>query len=133
MKITAKQYAFALYDLTEGKNQKEISIVLASFSELLKKNNAFSKLDAILAEFNTIWNSENSIIEASVISAKGLDKTSKKAIIDYIKKVSDVGDVVLEEGVDKNILGGVIVKYGDKIVDSSLRGRVESLGRSLEK
>ena len=62
-----------------------------------------------------------------------MDKTSKKSIIEYIKKATEASDVLLDENVDKHILGGVVVKYGDKIVDSSLRARVESLGRSLEK
>ena len=133
MKITPKQYAVTLYDLVEGKTQKEISVVLTKFSELLKKNNALSKLNAILDEFNIIWNRENGVVEATVTSARDLDKTNRKSIIEYIKKATKATDVFLKETVDKNILGGVVVKYGDKIVDSSLKGRVESLGRSLEK
>ena len=133
MKVSSKQYAITLYDLVEGKTQKEVSVVLTKFSELLKKNNAMSRLNIILDEFNVIWNRENGVVEATVTSARDLDKTNRESIIEYIKKATEATDVLLEETVDKNILGGVVVKYGDKIVDSSLRGRVESLGRSLEK
>ena len=133
MKISSKQYAVALYDLVEGKTKKEISVVLTNFSEFLRKNNALSKLDIILDEFNIVWNRENGVVEAIVTSARDLDKTNRKSIIEYIRNATEAKDVILEEAVDKNILGGVVVKYGDKIVDSSLKGRVESLGRSLEK
>lgn len=133
MKISAKQYAVTLYDLIEGKTEKEISDVLKNFFELLKKNNVLSKLDAILKEFSDIWNKNKGVVEATVTTAKELDRVNKKSIIEYIKKVTKASDVVLEEKVDKNVLGGVVLKYGDKIVDNSLKGRVESLGRSLEK
>ncbi|PLX21026.1 ATP synthase F1 subunit delta [Candidatus Parcubacteria bacterium] len=133
MKASSKQYAVTLYDLVEGKTQKEISDVLKSFFELLKKDNVLSRLDDVLKEFNDIWNKENGIVEASVVSARELDKASKKEIVDYIKTASKAEDVVLDESVDEKILGGVIVKYADKIVDSSLKGRVSSLKRSLEK
>lgn len=133
MKISAKQYAVTLYDLIEGKTEKEISDVLKNFFELLKKNNVLSKLDAILKEFSDIWNKNKGVVETTVTTAKELDRVNKKSIIEYIKKVTKASDVVLEEKVDKNVLGGVVLKYGDKIVDNSLKGRVESLGRSLEK
>ncbi|MDA3840016.1 MAG: ATP synthase F1 subunit delta [Patescibacteria group bacterium] len=133
MKISPKQYAIALYDLVEGKTEKEISVLLVGFSDMLRKNNAMSKLDSILKEFSAIWNKENGIVEATVTLARDLDGISKKSIIEYIKKATKATDVHLKETVDKSILGGVVLKYGDKIVDNSLRGRIESLGRSLEK
>ena len=61
MKITSKQYATTLYDLIEGKTEKQISSVLVSFSNLLRKNNAMSKLGSILDDFNDIWNKENGV------------------------------------------------------------------------
>ena len=133
MKITAKQFAETLYDSVEGKTEKEILSVLNNFSEIVKKNNALSMIDNILDEFSRIWNKENGIIEAKVTSARDLDKTNRKSIIEYIKKATKAKDVVLDETVDKKVLGGVILKYGDKIVDDSLLGRVRSLGRTLEK
>ena len=133
MKVTAKQYATTLYDLVEEKTEKQISDILVNFFSLLKRNNDVSKSDAVLTEFNNVWNEKNGVIEASITTSRKLDSATRKSVIEYIKKASEVSEVILGENVDKDLLGGVIVKYGDKIVDSSLRGRVESLGRALKK
>ncbi len=133
MKVNPKQYASLLYDLTEGKSEKEISSALQKFSNLLKKNNHLSKLSLILEEFNTIWNKKKNIVEANIFSAREIDSDLKKIIINYIKKSSGASEVVLGEEIDSDILGGVVIKYQDKIIDNSLKNRVKNLARVLEK
>lgn len=133
MKVNPKQYASLLYELTEGKSEKEISSVLQKFSSLLKKNNHLSKIDLILREFNVIWNKKKNIVNASIFSAREIDADLKKVIIDYVIKSSGASEVVLDEKINKEILGGVVIKYQDKIIDNSLKNRVKNLARILEK
>jgi len=133
MKVSPKQYAITLYELTDGKSEKEILDILKNFSILLKKRNYLSKTDLILEEFNKVWNTEKNIVNAKIVSARPLDSDLKQNIINYISSASKAKEVFLEEDIDKNILGGVIIKYNDKVIDSCLKTRVNILGKSLEK
>lgn len=132
MKANPRQYATLLYELVEGKSEKETIPVLEKFFSLLKKNNYLSKLDLILEEFSSVWNKKKNIVDATVFSARKIDSDIKKVIISYISGSSGASEVILKEEIDKDILGGVIIKYQDKIIDNSLKNRVRNLSRILE-
>ena len=121
MKISPKQLALSLYESVEGKSAAQVKAVIAKFVELLAGKNMLAKADKITAQFVKIWNEKHGIVEAEVASAKGLDKASFKLLENYITGLSVANKVLISEITDKNILGGVIVRYGDKIIDGSLK------------
>jgi len=92
-----------------------------------------NKADKISAEFIKIWNEKYGIVEASATSANGLDKASIKLLENYIAELSGAKEVVLNEKIDKNILGGVVIRYGDRVVDGSLRTSLEELKNKMIK
>ena len=122
MKITPKQFALSLYEVVVGK-----------FVELLAKKNMLARADKIAGQFVKIWNEKHGIVEALVTSAKGLDKASLKFLEHYVAGLSGAREVVFKEKMNKNILGGVIIKYGDKVVDGSLKTNLEELKENLIK
>ncbi|MBA3047529.1 ATP synthase F1 subunit delta [Patescibacteria group bacterium] len=131
MKIASKQYAESLYQAVQNKNDSRIKDAIKIFFQILVQNNDLSKADEIINEFVKIWNKENGIIEAGVESAKTLDNNIIKLLNNYIIKLSGAKTVILNQKINKDILGGVIIKYGDKILDGSLRMRLGELRRSL--
>lgn len=133
MKTTPKQYALALYESLDGKSAGEIKAVIKKFVELLAGKNMLSKADKIEAEFVEIWHGKNGIILAEVRSANGLDKANVKLLKKYIAGLTDAREVLLKEKIDKNILGGVIIKYGDKILDASLKTSLNDLKEKMIK
>jgi F-type H+-transporting ATPase subunit delta len=133
MKITAKQYALALYEAVEGKKKKEVEEAIKEFAGILVTNNDITKLEKIIQEFNQIWNEKEGIVEAKVMSSQVLDKSIVKLLNDYIVKLSGAKNVVVNEIVDKDLLGGVVIKYGDKVMDGSLKARLGSLKQKIEK
>jgi F-type H+-transporting ATPase subunit delta len=133
MKITVKQYALSLYEAVDGKTPDQVKIVIKKFVELLVEKNQLTKAEKIIAEFLKIWNDRRGIVEAWAVSAKGLDKAAVKLLKHYIVKLSGAKEVILKEKIDKNILGGVVIKYGDKIVDGSLKTQLVELKDRLIK
>ena len=133
MKITPKQFALSLYEAVEGKPAVQVKAVVKKFVELLAENNMLNKADKISAEFIKIWNEKYGIVEASATSANGLDKASIKLLENYIAELSGAKEVVLNEKIDKNILGGVVIRYGDRVVDGSLRTSLEELKNKMIK
>ncbi|HAM88915.1 MAG: ATP synthase subunit delta [Candidatus Falkowbacteria bacterium GW2011_GWC2_38_22] len=133
MKIKAKQYALALLELLKDKKEKEISGCLDKFIKALIQNNQISQIDKILDFFNIYWNKEKSEIDAEVSSVEALDKHSLKEISGYIQTKSQAQKVNLIERQDKEILGGMVLKYGDKILDNSVRARLRGVKAEMLK
>ena len=132
MKITPKQYAVALYESINGDKNK-IKLVLNEFVKVLILNNDIIKAPKIILEFEKIWDKKKGIVTAEIISAGELEKSIIKLLNNYIKKVSEAEQVISRQAVDKNLLGGVVVKYGDKIIDASLRTRLVNLKEEMVK
>lgn len=133
MKITPKQFSLSLYEAIDGKTSGQAKVVIEKFVELLAEKNMLAQADKISAEFIKIWNEKHGIVEASATSANGLDKASIKLLENYIVELSGAKEVVLNEKIDKNILGGVIIKYGDKVLDGSLKTTLSDLKDNLVK
>ena len=131
MNITQKQYAESLYQTIQNKKDSEVKIAVENFVKVLINNNDISKADEIIKQFVGIWNKEQGIIEAEVVSAKELDKKIVKLLNDYIIKLSGAEKILVKQKVDKNILGGVVIKYGDKVLDGSLRMRLGELRNKM--
>lgn len=133
MKIKPKQFALSLYDMVDGKSSGQAKAVIAKFVEFLAGKNMLARADKITAEFIKIWNEKRGIIEAQAVSANSLDKANIKLLENYIAELSGAKEVILSEKIDKNILGGVIVRYGDKIIDGSLKTALIDLKEKMIK
>lgn len=133
MKITAKQFAISLYESVDAKSVGEVKAVIKKFVELLAKKNKIALAEKIIKEFIMIWNEKHGLIEAEITSANELGKETVELLKSYLIKRSVAKKVILDEKIDKNILGGVIIKYGDKILDGSLRQSLAELREQLIK
>jgi len=127
MKITNKKYAQALFESVQNKTEKEINIILKNFIELLIKKNALSKIYKIIDEFDNFWDKENKIIKAIITTAQELDKPTLQSLEDYIKKLSGAKKLNIETEINKNLVSGTIIKYGDRILDNSLKTKINNL------
>ena len=133
MKIFAKQYAQSLHETVVDKSNNQIKDAINNFFDILVQNNDITKAEEIVKEFEKIWNMEHGIIEAEVVSAKELDNNIVKLLNNYIIELSGAEKVILNQKINKDILGGVIIKFEDKILDGSLRARLGELKREMVK
>lgn len=133
MKITAKQYALSLFESIDGKKEKDAGGIIKKFFQLLVRNNQTALLDKILKQFVNIWNKEKGIVEAEVTSAKELDKEMIKLLNGYIISLAKAKEIVLKQAVDKDILGGVVIRYEDQVLDGSLKTRIKDLKEQMVK
>lgn len=131
MKITPKKYAIALFDMLLEAKAGERQVLINNFASYLVKNNEDYKLGRIIEEFSVLWDSHHSIVRADVSSAFDLNSDSKKEVGDYIKNKVAAEDIVIKTEVKPEIIGGVIIRYGDKILDTSLKTKLEKLKKNL--
>ncbi len=133
MKITPKQYANALYQSVSGGDDDQVNSVINNFINIIIENNDVSKIKKIIKQFGIIWNKEEGIVEAEVIGARKLDNKIIELLDNYIVELTGAKKVIMREQVDKSILGGVVVRYEDKVLDGSLKTRLEELKSNMVK
>ncbi len=127
MKISAKQYAQALYELTLEKSETEVNVVVEKFVKELVKNNNVKLASKIIDKFQEIYNRENEIVVASVTSAEKLDKIQMERIEKYLLGKYKARQVVLNNDVKLEIKGGIILRVGEDILDESIVKKVNNL------
>ncbi len=88
-------------------------------------------LPALLTELRARIADHKGEVTAEVTSAKALTKTQTDALTKQLK--AQVGkDIKLNETVDKNIIGGLIVKVGSKMIDTSIRSKLNALQNTMK-
>ncbi|MBU0637025.1 MAG: ATP synthase F1 subunit delta [Patescibacteria group bacterium] len=133
MKITTKQCALNLYKTIDNKSLKEIKINIKNFVKFLIKKNQLTKIDQIIEQFIKIWDFEKKIVETEIISTKELDIKTEKSLKKYIKDLTQAKEIIIKQKIDQSLLGGVIIKYRDKILDGSLRNSLRELKENMIK
>jgi F-type H+-transporting ATPase subunit delta len=100
---------------------------------LLKNNNQLNQIDKILYYFRKLYNQKYNIKEAQINTAQEIDKVELEKIEQYLQEVSKEETLEFQINIKKEIIGGIVLKYGDKIIDSSLKTRLNQLKNSLLK
>jgi F-type H+-transporting ATPase subunit delta len=97
---------------------------------LLLKRGRIRQLPRVAAEFRRLDDKRNHIVHAIATSASPLEDAELRAITARLEQMSG-GQVVLETAVDPDLIGGVVVRIGDRLIDGSVRGRLERLRNKL--
>lgn len=133
MKPSIKQYALSLYSALIGKDVKEQEAVIKDFVSLLGRNGDFFLAEKIIERFEKVFNENEGIYEAQVFSARELPAKDLDFVKDFIKKESGAEKIILSKAIDEDILGGFVVKFGDKILDASLLKNIDDLKVQMQK
>ena len=83
-------------------------------------------LPAMIAVFNALLAGHRGEVTARVTSAHALDAAQIEAVKAALKQAAG-RDVLLQTDVDNSILGGLIVRMGSRMIDSSLRTKLNNL------
>jgi F-type H+-transporting ATPase subunit delta len=97
---------------------------------LMLRRGRIHELPQLAAEFRRLDNARQGITEATAISAAPLTKDEIQALTERLEGLTG-GRVELEVQVDPSLLGGLVVRVGDRLIDGSVRGRLERLRNQL--
>ena len=122
-------------------NDKKTNLIKDVFSDhigrnavnlccLLSLRNSVSILPTIADYMQEFLDAEKGIERAEVVSAVELTKEQKEKIRNYVTSI--VGkELMVTNRVDVDILGGFIVRVGDRMLDGSLKTRIEDMKREI--
>lgn len=125
-KISTKQFATALYEITVGLHGEKLHEALGQFVLLLVKYHKLKQGARIIAEFEKYAKKQAGVVEIEITSARKLSETT----LNHIKKIFGEHTESVEN-VDETLLGGMKVKTEDKILDATLKTQLLNLKNSL--
>jgi len=97
---------------------------------LLLRRGRIKALPQVAAEFRGLYLRQEGITPATVTTALALEADELRAIGERLERQTG-GRVELSTAVDPAILGGLTVRLGDRLIDGSVRGRLERLRARL--
>jgi F-type H+-transporting ATPase subunit delta len=109
----------------------KVNDLTLKFIQLVVEQNREGSLAVIADEFITIFNEKNNIAKVSLTTAAALDDKSREMILNTIKEKYKFSEIQLEESVDSELLGGMIMRIGDKQMDASIRGQLRKIENEL--
>jgi F-type H+-transporting ATPase subunit delta len=103
---------------------------LVNFLRLLAERHRMPVLPRIRRQFDAMWAEENRLLPVSVTSAVELDESLVRDIGERIQEQTG-RRVELSSKVDEDVLGGLVVRVGNMVLDASVRNRLEQLRKQV--
>jgi F-type H+-transporting ATPase subunit delta len=103
---------------------------LVNFLELLIEKHRMPAIFRIRRYFDQLWEHENKVLPVQISTATKLDDAIVKQIGDRIAQ--DTGQrIELTSDVNPDILGGIVLRVGNSILDASIRNRLDNLRKAV--
>jgi ATP synthase F1 delta subunit len=103
---------------------------IVNFLEALLERHRMPVVFRIRAAYQRLWDSENKLLPVEVTSAVDLDDATVKSIGERIGEQTGQR-VELTSRVDPSILGGIVLRVGNSILDASIKHRLDQLRKHV--
>jgi len=133
---TLQVFLFSPYFSSEEKREGVTKIVsdadghFVNFLELLAERHRMPALFRIKREFDALWADEHKLLPVTVTSAIELDESLIKEIGERIQEQTG-REVELSSNVDPEVLGGLMVRVGNMVLDDTVRNKLERLRKQV--
>jgi F-type H+-transporting ATPase subunit delta len=104
--------------------------IFYNFLEALLERHRMPTIYRIRVAFDQMWDEENRLLPVQVTSAVALDEETVKSIGDRIGEQTG-RKIQLSSDVDDSIIGGIVLRVGNVILDASIRNRLEQLRKQV--
>lgn len=109
----------------------ELSKLTRDFLAIVARNRRLFATPAMIAAYLGKLAERRGEVTAEITAAQALSETQRNSLVEQLRRV--VGSrVAIDVKVDPGLLGGMIVKIGSRMVDGSLKGRLQRLQLSMK-
>lgn len=119
-------------DIIETVFAKDVSSIVRNFLKLLVEKNRFSLFNDIVKVYNKLLDEVNEVARIEIISAVNLNEEEKNVIENKLN-VKIKKQLAIKYNVDNTIIAGLIIKYGDDVIDMSLSQKLKNLKQEITK
>jgi F-type H+-transporting ATPase subunit delta len=120
--IPERQKRRAIDGLTEG-----MKTSTTNFLKVLVDNGREEILEEVLSRYEELVKEHLGRIEVEVTTAVELSEEQRDRLKERLADVLEGREIILETNVDPDLIGGAVFRYGGRMMDGSIRGRLESL------
>jgi F-type H+-transporting ATPase subunit delta len=124
--VPERQKRRAIDGLTEG-----MKISSTNFLKVLVDNGREEILDDVLGRYEQLVKEHLGRIEVGVTTAVELSQEQAGRLKERLERTLEGKEVVLETDVDPSLGGGAVFRFGGRMMDGSIRGRLESLREGM--
>src|SRR3712207_80146 len=124
--IPEREKRRAIDALTEG-----MALSTRNFLKILSDNGREEILDEVLLRYEELVKEHLGRVEVEVTTAVELTDDEVERIKERLARSLEGREVILHTSVDPNILGGAVFRFGGRMIDSSIRGRLASLREEM--
>ncbi|HEY9033744.1 MAG TPA: F0F1 ATP synthase subunit delta [Pseudomonadales bacterium] len=124
--LTSVQQAQSVIDICGD----ELDADGQNFVRILAENKRLALLPEILQLFEALKAEAEKSVDVEITSALAIDSTLEQQLAQALKNKLNC-DVRVNTTIDQNLIGGVVIRAGDTVIDSSIRGRLTKLAESI--
>jgi F-type H+-transporting ATPase subunit delta len=117
---------------TIGEALQEVDPLVQNLLSLLVSRGLVELVPEIEEGYRELLGQYRGREQVEVSSAVPLQESEREQIVRFLTRLINK-DVVLDSRVDPSILGGLVIKVGDRLIDGSTRTRLQGLGKQLQK
>jgi F-type H+-transporting ATPase subunit delta len=114
-----------------GKLLSDIDVLVRNTVNLMTVNRDISKFADMFRIFNEMADERRGIARADVVTAVPLDDAQRSQVAAGLAKLMGRSEVKMTESVDSEIIGGVVARVGDRLIDGSTRTQLRAMRDSL--
>jgi F-type H+-transporting ATPase subunit delta len=104
--------------------------IFMNFLEALVERHRMPAIFRIRTRYESLWAEENQLLPVEVTSAVELDESTVKSIGERIGEQTG-RKVELSSNVDPDVLGGIVLRVGNFVLDASIRNRLNQLRKQV--
>ena len=116
--------------VAEGLNENNTQPYAVSCWKELQKTSGTSKLDGFIEQVRCYRANRKSQVPVKIISARDLTASETNQILKRLKN-KFTEEIIPEYYIDPKIIGGIVVKSKDRIIDLSWKGKIDQLNTKL--
>ncbi len=102
-----------------------------NFLFLLVDNDRIRAFNVINRAVRDAWDKRSGRVRAHVTSAAKLDKKTLTTLQNHVQTLTGANEVLIETDVDPSLIGGIVTRIGDKVLDGSIRTQLNHLRTRL--
>lgn len=113
--------------------KSRVSPVSFSIFEIITRKNREEILFDVAKQFHAQYNLYKGIQAAQVVTTFPIDDALRNQFKTIVQEASGKPQVELKEKIDPSLIGGFVIQIGDKLIDESVKGKLQALKQQFSK